>query len=147
MQLTEFNIDIITELLTLLTQFTQTRHRILTQNIQCAGTHNFIPKDLRADEFSETLNIAITEYILNQRLILRDTETISFGPNTTAMFTPVPDPDAKILLDHSKSGYVQFQNKKIKENALNEKIALKLLGIKRNMSTSTNGTLASRDMV
>ena len=130
-----------------MTQFTQIRHRILKQNIQCAGTHKYLPKDLRADEFSEILNHAITEYLLNHRLILRDTDTISFGPNATAMFTPVPDPEARKLLSHNKTDYVQFQNQKIKENALNEKIAKKLLGIKREMKACPDGPLASRDMV
>lgn len=147
MQLTEHNTDIISELLILLTQFTQIRHRILKQNIQCAGTQHYLPKDLRADEFSEILNDAITEYILNQRLILRDTDTISFGPNASAMFKPVPDPEARKLLKHDKRDYVQFQNSKIRENALNERIAKKLLGMKREMNACSDGPLASRDTV
>ena len=147
MQLTELNTDIISELLLLLTQFTQIRHRILKQNIQCAGTQKYLPKDLRADEFSEILNHAITEYILNQRLILRDTDTISFGPNATVRFTPVPDPEARTLLNQNKTDYVQFQNRKIKENSLNEIIAKKLLGIKRKINTCPDGPMASRDMV
>ncbi len=146
MQLTEFNTDIISELLVLLTRFTRIRHRILQQNIQCAGTQKYLPKDLRADEFSETLNHAITEYILNHRLILRDTDTISFGPNATAMFTPVPDPEARKLLKQNKTDYIQFQNRKIRENTLNERIAKRLLGMKREMNACPNGPLASRDM-
>ncbi|MCF7973363.1 MAG: hypothetical protein K9N55_06080 [Phycisphaerae bacterium] len=147
MQVIEFNLDIIGELLLLLTQFTQARHRILKQNIHCVDTQDYLPKDLRADEFSEILNDAITEYILNQRLILRDADTISFGPNATAIFTPVPDPEAKILLHGTKAAYLQFQSKKIRENALNEKIAMKLLGVKRDMNARTDGSLVSRDMV
>jgi len=147
MQLTEHNIDIISELLGLLTQFTQTRHRILKQNIHCADTHAYLPKDLRADEFSEALNNAITEYISNERLILRDTSTIAFGPNSTVMLTPVPDPEAHILLNHDKTDYVQFQHKKIKENALNEKIAVKLLSMTQEMHHHTDEQFTSRDMV
>jgi len=147
MQLTEHNTDIISELLILLTQFTQIRHRILKQNIQCADTHHYLPKDLRADEFSEILNHAITEYIMNQRLILRDTDTISFGPNATAMFKPVPDPEARQLLRHDKHDYVRFQNSKIKENALNERIARRLLGMKQEMNACPDGSLTSRDTV
>ena len=147
MQLTELNTDIISELLLLLTKFTRIRHRILQQNIQCVGTQKYLPKDLRADEFSEILNHAITEYILNQRLILRDTDTITFGPNATAMFKPVPDPEAGRLLKQNRTDYVQFQNRKIKENSLNEKIAKKLLGIKRDMHAYSDGSLTSRDMV
>ena len=147
MQLTELKTDIISELLLLLTQFTQIRHRILKQNIHCVGTQKYLPKDLKADEFSEILNHAITEYILNQRLILRDTETISFGPNATVMFTPVPDPEARKLLKQNKTDYVEFQNKKIRENTLNERIAKKLLGIKREMNACPERPLASRDMV
>jgi hypothetical protein len=110
-------------------------------------TQEYIPKDLRADEFSEILNEAITEYVLNQRLILRDAETISFGPNATATFTPVPDPEARILLHSSKAAYLQLQNKKIRENTLNEKIAMKLLGVKRDMNAWTAGPQVSRDLV
>ena len=147
MQLTELHTDIISEILCLLTQFTQIRHRILKQNIQCIGTKKYLPKDLRADEFSEILNHAVTEYVLNQRLILRDTDTISFGPNATATFTPVPDPEAQRLLKQNKTDYVKFQNRKIRENSLNERIAKKLLGIKRDMNTCPDGSLASRNMV
>ena len=147
MQLTELNTDIISELLLLLTQFTRIRHRILKQNLQCVGTQKYLPKDLRADEFSEILNHAITEYILNQRLILRDTDTISFGPNATAMFTPVPDSEARKLLKQNKTDYVQFQNRKIRENTLNERIARRLLGMKREMNACPDGPPASRDMV
>jgi hypothetical protein len=147
MQLTELNTDIISELLVLLTQFTQIRHRVLKQNIQCVGTQQYLPKDLRADEFSEILNHAITEYILNQRLILRDTDSISFGPNATATFTPVPDPEAGRLLKQNKGDYVEFQNRKIRENRLNERIAKKLLGMKRDMNACPDGSVTSRDMV
>lgn len=147
MQLTELNTDIISELLLLLTQFTRFRHRILKQNLQCVRAPRFLPKDLKADEFSEILNHAITEYIQNQRLILRDTETMSFGPNATVMFKPVPDPEARKLLKKNKTDYVQFQNKKIQENTLNERIAKKLLCMKREMNSCPNGPLTSRDMV
>ncbi len=147
MQLTELNTDIISELLLLLTQFTQIRHRILKQNIQCVGTQKYLPKDLRADEFSEILNHAITEYILNQRLILRDTDSISFGPKATAVFTPVPDPEAAKLLKTNKPDYIHFQNSKIRENSMNERIAKRLLGIKRDMNACPDGPLTARDMV
>lgn len=142
MQLSPMNIDIISELLSLLTQFTQTRHRILKQNLQCIHTHNFIPKDLRADDFSSILNDAITEYIINERLVLRDTDTISFGPQNTAMFKPVPDQEAQNLLKQNKLEYTRLQNKKIQENIIHERVALKLINIKKNMNLS-NEALAS----
>jgi len=79
MNLSSLITDNIAELLVKIVEFTQTRQKILSRNINNIHSFDFVPKDLAVDEFSELLNNAIDEHILNQRLLLRDTENIKFG--------------------------------------------------------------------
>jgi flagellar basal body rod protein FlgB len=63
--------DNITELLVKIIEFTQTRQKILTQNVNNLHTLGFVPQDLAVDEFSDLLNGAIDEHIRSRRLLLR----------------------------------------------------------------------------
>ncbi len=54
--------DNITELLIKIIEFTQTRQKILTRNINNIDSFGFEPKDLEVDEFSELLHNAINEH-------------------------------------------------------------------------------------
>ena len=144
MRLAEANTDIISELLVLLTQFTLTRRRVLSQNLRHQNKPGFAPCDLSVDAFSDILNEAITHYILNNRLVLRDTDHIHFGPNNTVKLDAVPDPEANELLKRDKAAYVQYQLGKLSENALNEKVTLKLLHFKQKQAMVSD--LSSREI-
>ena len=128
----ELNADIINDLLVLLTQFTLQRRNVLTRNLRRMNDPSFVPCDLAVEDFSDILNAAITEYVVNHRLLLRDTEAIHFGPQATVRLEPLPDHHGQQLRTQCKADYIQYQLDKLAENALNERLALKLLSIKQN---------------
>ncbi len=127
MNYTSLIIDNITELLTKIVEFTQTRQKILIQNIYDIHSPGFAPKDFLVDEFSALLNDAIDEHIQNQRLVLRDTENTKFGFDGAIEVKPVIDTYAEELLEESQNEYIKLQINKLLENSLNQRIAAELL--------------------
>ncbi len=125
--------DNITELLVKIIEFTHTRQKILTQNINNIHSPGFAPRDLVVDEFSAALNEAINEHIQNQRLVLRDTENIKFGIYGSFEVKPVIDKYAKELLEENRDEYIELQINKLLENSLNQRVAAKLLKHKQGM--------------
>jgi len=128
--------DNITELLVKIVEFTQTRQKILTQNINNVHNHGFIPEDLEVNEFSEMLNNAINEHVRNQRLIFRDIKSIKFGIGGSFDIKPVVDEYAKKLLKNNQEEYLELQINKLLENSLNQRIATTLLRQKQGMASS-----------
>lgn len=133
MNLSSLVTDNITELLVKIIEFTHTRQKILTQNINNIHSPGFVPKDLVVDEFSVVLNDAINEHIQNQRLVLRDTENIKFGISGSFEVKPVVDKYAKELLEENRDKYLELQINKLLENSLNQRVAAKLLKQKQGM--------------
>ena len=125
--------DNITELLVKIIEFTQTRQKILTENINDIHNPGFVPKDLAVGEFSDLLNNAINEHIQNQRLVLCDTESIKFGVSGSFEVKPVTDEYAKELLEEDRDEYIELQINKLLENSLNQTAAAKLLRHKQGM--------------
>ncbi len=125
--------DNITELLVKIIEFTQTRQKILTENINDIHNPGFVPKDLAVGEFSDLLNNAINEHIQNQRLVLCDTESIKFGVSGSFEVKPVTDEYAKELLEEDRNEYIELQINKLLENSLNQRVAAELLRQKQGM--------------
>lgn len=119
--------DNITEILVKIIEFTQTRQKILSRNINNIHSPGFIPKDLAVDEFSDSLNDAIDEHIANRRLVLRDTENIKFGVSGSFKVKPVVDKHARELLEENRDEYIELQINKLLENSLNQRVAAGLL--------------------
>ena len=133
MNLASLITDNIAELLVKIVEFTQTRQKILSRNINNVHSFGFVPKDLEVDEFSELLSEAIDEHIRNQRLVLRDTENIKFGISGSFEAKPVVDEYAKELLEESRDEYLELQISKLLENSLNQRVAAELLRQKQGM--------------
>lgn len=131
MNLTSLISDNITEILVKIIKFTRTRRKILIQNITNVHNPGFVPKDLAVNEFSDSLNNAIDEYIRNQRLVLRDTENIKFGDNGNFEIKPVVDEQSKELFEENQDEYFELQINKLWENSLNQKVATELLKQKK----------------
>ena len=93
-----------------------------------------MPKDLPVREFSELLNHALEEHILNQRLIMQDTENIKFGIEGKFETKPVTDHYARELLDKNADEYIELQINKLLENSINQRIAAQLLKQKHDFS-------------
>ena len=119
--------DNVTELLIKIVKFTQTRQKLLIQNIINMGNPGFIPQELEVDEFSDLLNNAIDEHVRNQRLVLCDTENIKFGASGSIELTPVIDEHSIKLLGENKEKYIERQISKLWENSINQKVAAELL--------------------
>jgi len=133
MNLSSLVTDNITEILVKIIEFTHTRQKILTQNINNIHIPGFSPKDLVVDEFSVVLNDAIYEHIQNQRLVMRDTENIKFGTSGSIEAKPIVDKYAKELLEKNQNKYLELQISKLLENSLNQRIAAKLLKQKQGL--------------
>jgi len=125
--------DNITELLVKIIEFTQTRQKILTENVNNIHSSGFAPKDLAVDEFSDVMNQAIDEHIRSQRLILRDTENIKFGAAGSFEVKPSVDEYAQELLEENRDKYLELQINKLLENSLNQRVAAELLRQKQGM--------------
>ena len=119
--------DNITEILIKIIEFTQTRQKILSRNINSIDTSGFVPKDLAVDEFSELLNTAIDEHVRNQRLVLYDTKNIKFGTAGSFQAETLIDKSAKKLLGEKRDEYLELQINKLLENSLNQRVAAELL--------------------
>lgn len=127
--------DNITELLVKIIEFTRTRNKILARNISDVSILGFVPKDLVVDEFSDLLNSAIDEHIVNRRLVLRDTENVKFGIGGIFKVKPTVDKYAKDLLDENRDKYFELQKNKLLENALNQRVAAELLKQKQGLTS------------
>jgi flagellar basal body rod protein FlgB len=127
MKLSSLVSDNISEVLVKILQFTQTRHNILTQNINNINSPGFLPRDLAVDEFSKLLNGALNEHVRCQRLMLRDTDNIKFGMDGAFEIKPIIDQRAKALLEEDCDLYLEMQINKLLENSLNRKVAAELL--------------------
>ncbi|HCO93835.1 MAG TPA: hypothetical protein DIU00_07790 [Phycisphaerales bacterium] len=119
--------DNIAEILIKIVKFTQTRQKILIQNIINVQNPGFVPKELEVDEFSIVINNAVDEHIRNQRLVLHDTENIKFGHSGSIEVKPVVDEHGKKLLAQNQTEYIERQISKLWENSLNQKVAAELL--------------------
>ena len=125
--------DNIAELLVKIIEFTQTRQKILTWNINNIDSPDFVPKDLAVDEFCDSLDYAISEHTQNQRLLLCDTENVKFGAAGSFEAKPVVDKYAKELLQEDRNEYLQLQINKLLENSLNQRVAAGLFRQKQGM--------------
>jgi len=133
MNLTSLITDNIAELLVKIIEFTQSRQKILTQNINNMHRPGYVPKDLAVDEFSDSLNNALTEHTRNQRLLLCDTENIKFGAAGSFKVKAAVDKYAKELLEENQDEYLELQINKLVENSLNQRVAAELLRQKQGM--------------
>ena len=127
MNITSLINDNITEILTLLIEFTQARQKILFQNITNSHIQGFVPQELDVNEFSNLLNFAIDEHIRTNRLVLYDTENIKFGSDGDFCFMSIEDESSKVLIENNIDEYYELQIKKLWENSLNQKVAAQLL--------------------
>jgi len=119
--------DNVTEILIKIVKFTQTRQKLLIQNIINVRNPGFTPQELEVDEFSDLLNNAIDEHVRNQRLVLRDTENIKFGARGSIELKPVLDEHGLKLLEENRDEYIERQISKLWENSINQKVAAELL--------------------
>jgi flagellar basal body rod protein FlgB len=128
--------DNVSEVLTKIIDFTISRHKVLTENLNNLHADSFVPMDLPVEEFAGLMECAIAEHKRSKRLLLCDTANVKFGLNGILNAEAVIDEPAQKLLDKDINEYFEHQLKKLSENALNQKVAAELLKQKQ-------GTLSS----
>lgn len=138
MNLTSLATDNITEMLTTIVKFTQTREKILIKNIINVHSPGFVPQELEVDEFSILLNSAIEEHVRNRRLVLCDTENIKFGTGGSLELKPIVDVQGEKLLSENQDEYIEWQIDKLWENLLSQKVAAELLRQKEDEFAQIN---------
>ena len=127
MNLTSLITDNITEILIKIVKFTQSRQKILIQNIINIQDPGFVPRELEVEEFSSALNNAIDEHIQSERLVLCDTDNIKFGAAGDLELKPIVDEYGERLLEENQDEYIEWQIDKLWENSLSQKVAAELL--------------------
>lgn len=127
MKLAPLVTDNITELLVKIIEFTQTRQKLITLNINNLHTTGFVPKDLAVDEFSYAMTNAVDEHVRSHRLLLQDSDNVKFGAVGSFEVKPIIDEEAKELLERDVNEYLEFQINKLLENSLNQRIAAELM--------------------
>ena len=127
MNLSALVTDNITEILIRIVKFTQTRHKILIQNIIHMRDPEFVPKELEVNEFSSLLSHAVDEHVRNQRLVLVDTENIKFDVEGRIEIRPIVDELGRKLFQQNREEYLERQIDKLWENSLNQTLAAELL--------------------
>jgi flagellar basal body rod protein FlgB len=127
MNLPTMTTDNITEVLIKIIDFTQSRQKVLIQNINAMHKAGFAPRDLPVDEFSRLIAQALAEHACSQRLVLQDGENVKFGANGNFEVTPVIDEEARMLFEQNRDEYLRRQIIKMLENSLNQRIAVDLL--------------------
>lgn len=127
MDLTSMITDNIAEILVKIVRFTQSRQKILVQNIINIHNPDFVPQDLEVDEFSDALNNAIDEHVQSQRLVLYDTENVKFSAAGDLELRPIVDERGQRLLAEDRDEYIELQIDKLWENSLSQKVATELL--------------------
>jgi flagellar basal body rod protein FlgB len=133
MELKQVISDNICEVLVKIIEFTNTRQKILTENLNNIHKPGFVPKDLAVNEFSVLLGAAIEEHKRNKRLVLCDTENIKFGIDGSFKADAVEDKTAEILFKERKTEYLELQINKLLENSINQRLAAELLKYKQQM--------------
>jgi hypothetical protein len=119
--------DNITELLLKIIEFTQTRQKILIQNINLMHTGDFVPRDLPVNEFSKLMEQAVDEHASSRQLLLKDGANVKFGASGGLKAIPIIDEKAKWLFEQNRDEYLRCQITKLLENSLNQRIAVELL--------------------
>lgn len=138
MNLTSLITDNIADLLAKIIEFTQSRQKVLTQNINNIHRPGYVPRDLAVEEFCGLMNGAIKEHIRSRRLLFRDTENIKFGAAGRLELQPTVDKYAQKLLEENRNEYLDLQINKLLENSLNQRVAAEMLRQKEEITTIFN---------
>lgn len=119
--------DHVAQVLTMIIEFTEKRDKLLTLNMRNANKVNYTPEDLDVTLFADLMGQAVSEHILNDRLIFRDRDSVQFGNEGNFDCKPRIDLQAKKLFDNDKKKYMELQVQKLSENMINHRIAHELL--------------------
>jgi flagellar basal body rod protein FlgB len=126
--------DNIDELLVKIIQFTHIRHKVILENINNCHSAGFIPRQVDAEYFAKVISIALSEHQKNRRLVLCDSESVSFMPGGRLSVKLEVDAAARRLFEEDFDQYLCLQEQRLSENTINNKTACALLGHKLKLA-------------
>lgn len=124
--------DNITEVLSLILDFTRQRHKVLIENLNNINREGYVPRDIAVDEFAAVVDAALAEHLVNGRLTLADSRNIKFGSQGHFEAYTVVDKCAEELFETNIEEYLELQKGKLSENSLNSRLAAELLKRKQD---------------
>jgi len=128
----EDNID---EILSIIIRFTKIRKKVLNTNVEQMYNAGFEPKDVPTEEFSQSINIAISEHVQSGRLLLFDSENLRFKSNGEFELSLIEDADDRKLFEKDIGLYLDAQSRKLAENQTHKMIAEELMKEKNGVSS------------
>jgi flagellar basal body rod protein FlgB len=115
--------DNVIEVLSKVLEFTERRGKVLNANVVNMGIDDYSPVDLDAVAFADIMSNALSEHLINNRLLMIDSDHIKFGTNGQFEAAEVADFRAKELFQSNPKKYLNYQFRKISENKSNRKVA------------------------
>ncbi len=119
--------DNIDEVLVKIIQFTHIRHKVILENINNCHSANFVPRWVNVEDFVKIISAALSEHQRNRRLVLCDSDSVSFMPGGRLNVKLEVDTAAKRLFDEDFNRYLCVQKQRLNENTINNRTACALL--------------------
>lgn len=122
--------DNIDDVLVKIIQFTHIRHRVILENINNCHAVGFVPRWVDVEDFAKVISAALSEHQRTRRLVLCDSESVSFMPGGRLSIKLKIDTLGRRLFEEDFDQYICLQEQRLDENAINNKTACALLGHK-----------------
>jgi hypothetical protein len=119
--------DNVDDILIKIILFTHIRHGIILENIENCCSAGFVPRQVDVEDFAKTISIALSEHQRSKRLVLCDSETVSFSSGGRLSIKPQVDMAAHRLFKEDFDQYICQQRQKLNENSINNRTACALL--------------------
>jgi flagellar basal body rod protein FlgB len=129
--------DNIDDVLVKIIQFTHIRHKVILENINNYCSVGFVPRQVDVEDFAKVISVALSEHQRTRRLVLCDSESVSFMPNGRLSIKLKIDAAAKRLFEQDFDQYLHLQQQRLNENTINNKTACALLGHKLRVAKMT----------
>lgn len=129
--------DNVDEVLVKIIQFTHIRHRVILENINNCHSAGFIPRQVDVEGFAKIISIALSEHRRTRRLVLCDSDSVSFMPGGRLSIKLKIDAAARSLFEQDFGQYLHLQRQRLNENVVNNKTACALLGHKLKTARMT----------
>lgn len=134
MDLPSLAMDNIDEILLKVVEFTRLRHEIISENIKKCHISGFMPSRVNSEEFAMLITAALSEHLRTSQLVFRDGSSVSFGNAGGFTLSPEADTEAAHLKSNDRRGYILLQRTRLRENMVNNRLAVALLEHKAEKS-------------
>jgi hypothetical protein len=131
--------DNIDEVLVKIIQFTHIHHKIILENINNCYSAGFVPRRVNVEDFAKVISIALAEHQRSKRLMLCDSDSVSFLPGGRLNIKLEMDTAARELFEQDFEQYLHLQRQQLKENTINNRTACALLEHKLRAANPSAG--------